>query len=357
MSEEIDLAVLSETFCEFLGGEWPRSKAVAYARQDALFSDVLWQQMTGLGWTALTAPEVRGGLGMGAAASAELHSALGAAAAPVPMLGSTLATYLVAKAGTDAQQASLLAGLADGTIRASVAQPANAVIDADGPILNGQLSHMLDAPLATTLFFRARRDGKRGWLALPANSAGVAITRVALADTTRTLGDVTLTGVDFAAASWLLPKDADALDNGLLQLACLALAADAIGGGEAALAGTIDYMNTREQFGRLISSFQALKHRVADHQAALVAARGLVEHAAQLAETDSDGLLAALVAKQHVTRVVAEVTRDCIQLHGGVGFTAEYFPHIFLKRAKLNEVLFGTRSVLLDRIADMLEAK
>jgi alkylation response protein AidB-like acyl-CoA dehydrogenase len=66
--------------------------------------------------------------------------------------------------------------------------------------------------------------------------------------------------------------------------------------------------------------------------------------------------LAALTAKQHVTRAVAEVARDCIQLHGGVGFTSEYVPHIYLKRAKLNEALFGTRSLLLDRIADMLEA-
>ena len=67
-------------------------------------------------------------------------------------------------------------------------------------------------------------------------------------------------------------------------------------------------------------------------------------------------LLAALTAKQHVTRIASEVARDCIQLHGGVGFTSEYVPHIYLKRAKLNEMLRGTRAVLLDRIADILEA-
>jgi alkylation response protein AidB-like acyl-CoA dehydrogenase len=82
----------------------------------------------------------------------------------------------------------------------------------------------------------------------------------------------------------------------------------------------------------------------------------LVDHAASLDADAPSALLAALTAKQHVTRVVAEVARDCIQLHGGVGFTSEYVPHIYLKRAKLNEALFGTRSVVLDRIADILEA-
>src|SRR3546814_6287027 len=83
-------------------------------------------------------------------------------------------------------------------------------------------------------------------------------------------------------------------------------------------------MKVREQFGRVIGSFQALKHRVADHQAALVAARGLVEHAAGLPDDAPHALLDALSAKQHVTRTVAEIARDCIQLHGGVGFPAEF---------------------------------
>jgi alkylation response protein AidB-like acyl-CoA dehydrogenase len=356
MSDELDIGILAESFTEFLGAEWPREKAVAYARGNASHATDLWQQVAELGWTALTAPEAQGGLGMGTAAAAALHQALGAAATPLPMLGTSLAIVLVQHAGTEVQAEALLPTLADGSERAALAHQGAAVLNADGPTLDGIVADVIDAPGASLLFLRASRAGQTVWLTLPASTAGITIDRTLLADTTRSLGTVTLKGVAVDAAHVLAPADATALDDELLRLASIALAADSLGGGEAVLVATIEYMKGREQFGRVIGSFQALKHRVADHKAALEAARGLITHAAGLDAGEPGALLAALTAKQHVTRIVAEIARDCIQLHGGVGFTSEYVPHIYLKRAKLNEILFGTRSVLLDRIADMLEA-
>jgi alkylation response protein AidB-like acyl-CoA dehydrogenase len=241
-------------------------------------------------------------------------------------------------------------------MRAAVASPGSAIINADGPMLNGVIDNLLDAPAATLLLVRGERAGRPVWIALAADCTGVSIQRSLLADTSRSLGSVALANVALSDVHVLAEGCGPGLDDELLRLAAIALAADALGGGNAVLAATIDYMGTREQFGRVIGSFQALKHRVADHKAALEAARGLVEHASALPAEAPNALLAALTAKQHVTRIAAEVARDCIQLHGGVGFTSEYVPHIYLKRAKLNEVLFGTRTVLLDRIADMLEA-
>lgn len=356
MSDEIDLGTLAGSFAEMLGAEWPREKAVAYARAPGPAADALWDQMAALGWTALTVPEDHGGLGLGMDAAALLHAALGAAAAPVPMLGTTLATALLVAAGNAAQQAEWLPRLADGTLRAAVAQPADRVVALEGATVSATIPDMVDAASANILFVRGSRAGRACWLVLPTDAPGVSIDPIALTDTTRTLGTVTLDGVAFGDDAIFLPEDPGALDDLLLRTACVAIAADAVGGGEAALAGTIDYLKVREQFGRVIGSFQALKHRVADHQAALVAARELVEHAAGLAPDHPHALLDALSAKQHATRAVAEIARDCIQLHGGVGFTAEFFPHIYLKRGKLNEALFGTRNMLLDRIADMLEA-
>lgn len=356
MSDELDIGVLAESFTEFLGAEWPREKAVAYARTDGSHAADLWRQVAELGWTALTAPEAQGGLGMGKAAAAALHQALGAAATPLPMLGTNLAIVLVEHAGTAVQTEALLPPLADGSERAALAHQGASVLNADGPTLDGVVADVLDAPGASLLFLRATRAGQPVWLVLPTSTAGITIDRALLADTTRSLGTVTLKGVAVDAAHVLFPADAAALDDELLRLASIALAADSLGGGEAVLIATIEYMKGREQFGRVIGSFQALKHRVADHKAALEAARGLITHAAELDAGEPGALLAALTAKQHVTRTVAEIARDCIQLHGGVGFTSEYVPHIYLKRAKLNEILFGTRSVLLDRIADMLEA-
>lgn len=356
MSDEIDIDVLAESFNEFVAAEWPREKAVAYARGTSTHAAELWSQVAALGWPALTVPESHSGLGMGVQAVAALYEALGSAAAPLPMLGNILAIALIETAGTEAQREGWLPGFADGSTLAAVAQPGAAVLNADGATLDGVAADILDAPSATIMFVRGSRGGKPVWIAVPADANGVTIERSLLADTTRSLGTVTFKGVALDDAEILTPPDAQKLEDELLRHASIAIAADALGGGNAVLNATIEYMMVREQFGRVIGSFQALKHRVADHKAALEAARGLVEHAARLGADAPGALLAALTAKQHITRTTAEIARDCIQLHGGVGFTSEYVPHIYLKRAKLNEVLFGTRSVLLDRIADMLEA-
>ena len=356
MSDEIDIGILADSLNEFLAAEWPREKAVVFSRGHAPFAADLWAQVGALGWPALTAATENGGLGMGQPAAAALHEALGAAAAPLPMLGNTLAIALAQAAGTQTQQAALVPGIADSSQRAAVAGPDTAIISADGPLINGVIADVLDAPAATVLMVRGLQGGMPVWIALPTDCDGVSIAPARLADTSRSLGTVTLTNVALSNVHVLAEGCGAGLDDELLRQAAIALAADSLGGGNAVLEATVSYMGTREQFGRVIGSFQALKHRVADHKAALEAARGLIEYASSLPSDASDALLSALTAKQHVTRIAAEIARDCIQLHGGVGFTSEYVPHIYLKRAKLNEVLFGTRTVLLDRIADMLEA-
>ena len=355
MSDEMDLSALADSFADMLGAEWPCEKAIAWARsRGGTFDESLWNTMAGLGWTALTVPEAHGGLSLGLDAAARLHMALGAAVAPVPMLGTTLATELVVCAGNETQARAWLPGLADGSLRIAFASPAAAAIDAEDAHMSGTCPDLFDAGSANTLFLRAVRRGQAGWLVLPADAAGVSIASDILVDSTRTLGTVTCDKVAIEGTQFLA-SSAD-IDDAITRAACIALAADAQGGGEAVLATTVEYMKIREQFGVLIGSFQALKHRVADHQAALVAARGLVEHAAGLAANDSQALVYALSAKQHVTRLTAEIARDCIQLHGGVGFTAEFSPHLYLKRGKVNEAVWGIRATLLDRIADLLEA-
>ena len=355
MTDEIDIDVLAESFSEFLGAEWPREKAVAFARGSEVYAADLWSQISALGWPALTVPETMGGLGLQTPAIAALHESLGASAAPLPLLGTTLAVALVESAGNDVQKDALLTGLADGSVRAAIGGLQGKPLIADTMTVDGVVTDVLDAPSATLLLLRAEHAGKPVWIALPANTDGVTIVPTALADRSRSSGTVKIEHVKLEASQILSPVDGNALDDELLRLAAIAIAADALGGGNAVLNATIEYMKVREQFDRVIGSFQALKHRVADHKAALEAARGLLEQATSPTAGLNKPLLAALTAKQHITRIVAEIARDCIQLHGGVGFTSEYVPHIYLKRAKLNEALFGTRSVLLDRIADILE--
>ncbi|MBV9841018.1 MAG: acyl-CoA dehydrogenase family protein [Sphingomonadaceae bacterium] len=338
MSDEFDLDALAESFLEFLEGEWPKEKAIAYERSGQAYDAGLWAATAGLGWPALTAPEANGGLGLGTAAAAYLHAALGAAAAPAPLLGTLLATTIFGAAGAEGGH-ELLAAIAEGSLRVAVAEPGSAAVETDGKTVSGTVRNLLDAPGAGLFLLRASHAGRPGWLAIDTDAAGVSVARRALADTTRSLGDVTLDNVAIGEGRLIRPADPAALDDLLTRRACVALAADSLGGGEAVLRITIDYMKVREQFGRLIGSFQALKHRVADHHAALVGARELVLNAAALPDDAPDALLAALSTEAHVTALTADIARDCIQLHGGVGFTAEFSPHLYLKRAKLNEAL------------------
>ncbi|NBR31290.1 MAG: acyl-CoA dehydrogenase [Sphingomonadaceae bacterium] len=356
MPDSIDLDLLDESFAEMLGAEWRRERSVAYAQSGNLIAEDLWSQMAGLGWTALTVPEQYGGLGLGIDAASRLHAALGAVSAPVPMLGTTMAAALIAHAGSDSQRAAWLPALADGSMRVGFAQPSGAKLNFEDTSVNGIAADVLDAPSATHFVLSGRREGKSSWIVLAADSPGVTVEVHPLNDTSRTLGSVTLSQVALAEDAVILSADDRRVTDLLEHWGCIALASDSLGIGEAVLDLTIEYLKVREQFGKVIGSFQALKHRVADHKTALVGARELLSHVALLDPGDHAGLIDALSAKAHITRVAAEVARDCIQLHGGVGFTAEFQPHVFLKRAKLNEALYLTRNEALDRVADLLEA-
>jgi alkylation response protein AidB-like acyl-CoA dehydrogenase len=137
----------------------------------------------------------------------------------------------------------------------------------------------------------------------------------------------------------------------------LAIACDSIGGAKAVLDPTVAYLKTREQFGKPIGSFQALKHRCAEHKVAIEAADALVRDAVERWSNDAaDAALFAALAKALACDVYAGVATDAVQLHGGIGFTWEHVCHRYLKRAKLNQTLFGGSAAHRDRAAQLLLA-
>ncbi|TAL00023.1 MAG: acyl-CoA dehydrogenase, partial [Rhodospirillaceae bacterium] len=135
----------------------------------------------------------------------------------------------------------------------------------------------------------------------------------------------------------------------LMLHAAVAVASDAMGGAESILASTIEYLKLRQQFGKVIGTFQALKHRVADHHVAIIGAEALVENVAEEASRGRPDLAGALECKALATSVYARIAQDCIQLHGGIGFTWEHPAHLFLKRALVDATLFGSVEQTLDR--------
>jgi alkylation response protein AidB-like acyl-CoA dehydrogenase len=307
----------------------------------------LWAQAGQLGWLGFGIPEQFGGLGMGAQGLAILHDELGRQAAPGPYIATLSAAQAIVETGGEALCQTWLPRLASGEISAAVP----ATVDASGLTRSGAgVSGTLRClGAADAAFLLAQADD--AWAVI--DLAAAAITAVPMWDRTRDVIDVHLKD---APRAGVLP-DAAATRTALTRIMALALAADCAGGARSITERTIAYMKTREQFGQPIAGFQALKHRAADLATKLAVADEMVRHAVQrtvAGEPDAD--IWAELAKSEVTEACVFITTDCVQLHGGVGFTWDFDPHVFLKRARLNEVLLLANLALRDQAATALAA-
>ncbi len=303
----------------------------------------LWAEAASLGWLGVGIPEQYGGLGMGEQGLAILHGEIGRQAAPGPFISTLSAAQVIAEAGDEAARTAWLPRLAAGEISAAVPVNLDATaLTRSTATISGTL-RCLGAPNAA--FVLAPVGDAWAIIAL----AGAAVSPVAGWDRTRQLIDVHLTDARPAA---MLPAGTKQI---LGREMALAIAADSAGGARSITERTLDYMKARQQFGQPIAGFQALKHRAADLATRLAVMDELVAHAVERAianEPDAD--LWAALAKTEVTEACVFVTTDCVQLHGGVGFTWDFDPHIFLKRARLNEVLIASNLALRDQAADGL---
>jgi alkylation response protein AidB-like acyl-CoA dehydrogenase len=172
-------------------------------------------------------------------------------------------------------------------------------------------------------------------------------------DGTRRLAQVTADGVEVdEAAVWRFNGDASAAAHSLLDRAAVAIAIDSLGLSEAMLETTVAYAKVRQQFGRPIGSFQAVKHACADMLVTISVSRGLVDAAVHaIASGDPQAGVAASMAKSHACQTAVEVAGKAMQLHGGIGYTWESGIHVYLKRAALNRSLFGSPATHRKRLA------
>ena len=361
VSDDSVFKELIRSFDDVLSVEWPVARALRHCTEGKPFDAELWALIAKLGWPGLPVDEQYGGIGGGMGELSALYRELGKRLAPVPVLPTFLAAELVAKAGNPQQRQAWLAPIAEGHLRASVSSPMNApcvsaVLAGDQIILRGADHSILDLAAVQVVFVAVALQGKGGWVAVDIGTEGMQVSSVRTTDATRSLGMVELNDVRVPLDRLFLEVGDGEIGRQLMQHAAIALASDSVAGGEAILAATIDYLKVREQFGRPIGSFQALKHRVADHKTALAGAAALLDEVVRLAGSSQLDLLDVLSAKYLACNVYAEVARDCIQLFGGIGYTWEHFPHLYLKRAKLNQSLFGTELVLLDKMSELLTA-
>jgi alkylation response protein AidB-like acyl-CoA dehydrogenase len=213
------------------------------------------------------------------------------------------------------------------------------------------------AQVADHFLVTALADNGPVQLLVPSDIAGVRIEPHVSLDLSRRTSAVTFHEVHVGADALLPLTDSGAI-NKQLQLAAVLTCADSVGGAQRVLEMTVAYTKEREQFGRTIASFQAVKHRCADLLIQLESVRAATHYAAlALEEGADDAALAVSLAKAYVGDAYAAITGDATQLHGGIAFTWEYDMHLFVRRSKANEVLFGTPSWHRERTWQTLAGK
>lgn len=329
----------------------------------------LWSTLAELDWPALGIPEEHGGLGLGPLEVGIVVEELGRAAAPSPFLATVtqLVPLLLEAGATD-----LLPGVAAGTTTGAVALAEDGAWTVDavrttarrtggGWVLDGTKSHVLDGASADHLAVIARLGGSVGTAGVGAfvvPRAAVDAAPRAVIDPTLPIATVTLAGVEAGDDAVLLepgdPAAARAIERALHE-SVTAMALSTTATCRRIFEMTLDYAKEREQFGRPIGSFQALKHRLADLYLAVERASALAYFAAlTIAEDDDRRAVASSMAKAAAGECQRLVVRDGLQLHGGIGFTWEHDLHLFLKRAKAGDLLLGTAAAHRARLAQLL---
>ena len=370
LSDEQDL--LRQSARDVLTRECPPAFVREVARDADGFPRALHATMAELGWTGLVIPEAYGGLGLGLLDLAVLSEEMGRAVLPGPFFSSSVLAALTLRHGSSvALKKHWLPRIASGDAIGTLALLEESdCLDAAGIAtrcantrtgyrLNGTKMFVTDAHVADCLLVAARTRGQGAAgvcvLLVPRDLPGVKITPLRSIDETRRPCEVTLRNVDVPAAA-LVADDTRGwkLLSRVCDAAAVVLAADSLGGAQRSLELAVDYANVREQFGRPIGSFQAVKHMAAEMVADIEPARSLVWYAAYAADAEPrQAARAASMAKARLSDVYARTTNRAVQIHGGIGFTWEHDMHLWFKRAKWNEVAFGDASFHRERLATL----
>lgn len=342
-----DEAALRDNVREVLAGICPPS-VVRTVYDGAALPISLWSTMVELGWPALAIAEEQGGLGLGFVESMLVAEELGRVAAPGPLLATT--TQFAPALAELGEAPDLLAAVAEGRLTGTLAWAEDSGWGLDGIrttarreagrwVLDGVKRAVLDGAVADELVVIARVDDGIG---------AFVVSRDQVEARPRTVLDPTFPLADIHLASVVVDDDRvlgtqvdDRIDR-VGQQALVAVAAMTAGACRRIFESTLDYAKVREQYGRPIGSFQALKHRLVDMYLAVERATALVYYAAlTIAEDTPDRAIAAGAAKAAAGDCQRLVVEEGLQLHGGIGYTWENDLHFLLKRAKVGDTLFG----------------
>ena len=315
----------------------------------------VWPKLAAQGVAGLLVDTEYGGVGLGARELEAVAEETGAALLPAPFLGSAvLTTALIAAAGTVEDRRRLLPGLADGTTIGTVALTGAAgtwaadgvAVRADGNTLHGTAHYVLHGQVADVLLVAARIGRDIGVFEVAPDAPGLQRSAATVFDPSVPLSVFTFDAVParrLGTSGWEAVQQA-------LDLGVIALAGEQAGGARRIFDITVEYLQTRIQFGRPIGSFQALKHMAADLLLEVESATSAAQHAATLFDTDPENAGAAIaLAGFTCAQAYHSTAMQAIQMHGGIGFTWEHPAHLFLRRARTGMRLFGSPTQFRER--------
>lgn len=332
----------------------PESVAGVYDAQPQDFSGVWRTLATELGVAGLLVPESLGGAGASAREAAVVMEEIGRAVAPVPFLSSAvLATVALLRAG----DTRTVSALAQGELTAALVvplttapgDPVTGVSGGPGG-LSGSVTAVAGAGEADVLVVPVTGPDGLELHTVDRAAAGVQVSPLLALDMTRPLAAVTFSG---APSSKVGAGDGPVADAVLTGAALLA--SEQLGVAQWCFDTTLDYARQRRQFGRTIGSYQVIKHRLADLWFDVGAAAAAARYAADTcARADDDAAAAAAIAQAYCSDIAVHAAEECIQLHGGIGMTWEYPAHLYLKRAKSDQLAFGTGYRHRARLAELV---
>ncbi len=358
-SEDQDM--IRESALNFVAKESSLERVRALHEDADGYSATHWQTIADSGWLGAVLPEDAGGIGLGYADLICISEEFGKGLMPEPVIPfAVLAGNAILFEGNDAQKAELLPQVAEGKLKVAMAAyeaagrynlahvATTAEADSDGWVLRGEKFLVENASSADKILVTARTAGdtkEREGISLflvDKASSGLTVSPVVTLDH-RPRSTVTLDNVKVGRDA-LIGSVGDALDavEHAVDCATIALCAEMVGGMQTALEMTVGYSHERVQFGVPIGSFQALKHKAANMFMQIEAARSSMYYAA-MAEDDAmpDRRAAISAAKSLCSDAYIAVTKEAIQMHGGIGFTDEHNIHLFYKRAIATAATYG----------------
>ena len=352
---------------QFLEAKSPEAAVREQMETEAGYDPEVWSQMAEqLGLQSLIVPEEFGGQGFTYIELIVVLEEMGRALLCAPYFSTVvLAANTLIHSGDDAAKKEVLPGIASGETIATVAftEPngkwdesgieTTATADGDTWKLNGTKMYVIDGHTADVIIVAARTGAGVSLFKVAGDAAGLTRTALSTMDQTRKQAKLELADVP----ATLIGEDGKGWDvlSTVLDLAAVALAAEQVGGAQKCLDMSVEYAKVRVQFGRPIGSFQAIKHKCADMLLEVESAKSAAYYAGWCAAELNDELPAvASLAKAYCSDAYFHAAAENIQIHGGIGFTWEHPAHLYFKRAKSSELLFGDptyhRELLAQRI-------